>query len=99
MRRITIIGGLVNYKIEHKFVLYYRNNIEKGSDDVAILLFVFLYITPIVAILFFLNCVSLAKKINNGNPDTANNTGWGAIMFGFIIFSIIWSISMHFPFH
>jgi hypothetical protein len=72
---------------------------KKGSGVVASLLGVFLYITPIVSILFFLNCVSLVKKIKNGNQETANNTGWGAIMFGFIIFSIIWSISMHFPFH
>jgi hypothetical protein len=69
--------------------------IDKGSDVMVVLLFIFLYITPMVGILFFVNCVSLVKKISKGNPDTANNTGWGAIMFGFIVFSIIWSSSMH----
>ncbi|KRE31634.1 hypothetical protein [Paenibacillus sp. Soil522] len=49
------------------------------------------YLTPIVSIIFFVNCVELAKKIKNGDKNTANNTGWGAVMFGFIIFSIIWS--------
>ncbi|MFC6230383.1 hypothetical protein ACFQI7_21395 [Paenibacillus allorhizosphaerae] len=53
--------------------------------------FIFAYITPIVAIMLFVNCVALAKKIKNGDANTAYNTGWGAIMFGFIIFSIIWS--------
>jgi hypothetical protein len=49
------------------------------------------YSVPIVSIIFFINCVELAKKIKNGDENTANNTGWGAVMFGFIIFSIIWS--------
>ncbi|QYR19231.1 hypothetical protein KZ483_14850 [Paenibacillus sp. sptzw28] len=53
--------------------------------------FIFAYLTPIVSIIFFVNCVALAKKIKNGGESTANNTGWGAVMFGFIIFSIIWS--------
>jgi hypothetical protein len=47
------------------------------------------YSTPIVAIIFFVNCVSLAKKIQKGDGNTANNTVWGAIMFGYIVFSII----------
>ncbi|MCR2803641.1 hypothetical protein [Paenibacillus soyae] len=48
-----------------------------------------IFLTPIVAIIFFVNCVGLAKKIAMGNQNTAINTGWGAIMFGFIVFSII----------
>lgn len=48
------------------------------------MLYIFAYLTPIVAIIFFVNCVALAKKIKNGE-DTINNTGWGAVMFGFII--------------
>lgn len=55
------------------------------------MLFIFFYLTPIVAIIFFVTCVSLAKRIRNGDTDTANHTGWGAVMFGFIILSIIWS--------
>lgn len=51
--------------------------------------YLFIFFTPIVAIIFFINCVALAKKIKNGDPNTANHTGWGAIMFGYIIFTII----------
>ena len=51
--------------------------------------FVIVYLTPLVAIIFFVNVVALAKKIKNGDENTANNTGWGALMFGFIVFSII----------
>lgn len=47
------------------------------------------YITPIIAIIFFVNCVSLAKKIHNGDGNTAINTGCGAIMFGYLIFILI----------
>lgn len=56
--------------------------------------FIFLYITPIIAIVFFVNCVALAKKIKNGDEDTVNNTFWGALMFGFIVFSIIWTTAL-----
>jgi len=55
------------------------------------MVFLFVYVTPIIAILFFVNCVTLAKKIKNGDGNTANNTVWGAIMFGYIIFSLIFS--------
>lgn len=51
--------------------------------------FVIFYLTPLVAIIFFVNCVSLAKKIKNGDNNTANNTGWGAFMFAYIVFAII----------
>jgi hypothetical protein len=47
------------------------------------------YGTPVIAIIFFLNCVALAKKIKNGDEDTANNTGWGALMFGYIVFALL----------
>lgn len=67
----------------------------EGGLDLIVLLFISLYITPIIAIVFFINCVALAKKIKHGNQNTANNAAWGAIMFGFIVFSIIWSTLMH----
>lgn len=51
--------------------------------------YIFIFFTPVVAIIFFINCVSLAKKIKKGDENTANNTGWGAIMFAYIIFTII----------
>jgi hypothetical protein len=63
------------------------NNLAEGIN----VLFVFIYLTPIIAIIFFVNCVSLAKKIKNGDDNTANNTGWGAVMFGYIVLAIIWS--------
>jgi len=47
---------------------------------------IIIYLAPIIAIVFFVNCVSLAKKIKNGDENTVNNTFWGSIMFGFIIF-------------
>jgi len=55
------------------------------------MLFLMVYLTPIVSIIFFVNCVAIAKKIKNGDENTANNTGWGAVMFGFIIFMIVCS--------
>lgn len=50
---------------------------------------ILIYLTPIISLLFFIDCVSLAKKIKQGNPNTANNTVWGAIMFGYIIFALM----------
>ncbi|MFJ8236311.1 hypothetical protein ACIQ34_11255 [Ureibacillus sp. NPDC094379] len=50
--------------------------------------YLIVYVTPIVAIFFFVNCVSLAKKIKNGK-DTAINTTLGAIMLSYIIYSLI----------
>ena len=55
------------------------------------MIYIFALLTPIIAIIFFVNCVALAKKIKKGDEDTANNTGWGAVMFGFIVLTIIWS--------
>ncbi|MEC0094345.1 hypothetical protein [Paenibacillus macquariensis] len=55
------------------------------------MVYLMLFLTPIVSIIFFVNCVAIAKKIKNGDEDTANNTGWGAVMFGYIIFMIILS--------
>lgn len=46
------------------------------------------YFTPILSILFFINCVTLAKKIKK-EENTQLYTFLGSIMFGFIIFSII----------
>ncbi|MDX5475627.1 MAG: hypothetical protein LPK00_08810 [Bacillaceae bacterium] len=46
-------------------------------------------LSPIIAIIFFVNCVALAKKIQKGDENTAINTGWGAIMLGWIVFSIM----------
>lgn len=55
------------------------------------MIFIFMYLTPIIAIIFFANCVSIAKKLKNGQ-DVQNQTVFGSIMFGFIILSIVWSV-------
>ncbi|CEG28788.1 hypothetical protein [Bacillus sp. B-jedd] len=52
--------------------------------------YIFAFLTPIIAIIFFIKCVTIAKKIKKGE-DVFHETVLGAIMFGFIIFSIIWS--------
>lgn len=52
--------------------------------------FIFFYLTPIIAIIFFANFVSILKKLKNGQ-DIHNQTVLGSIMFGFIVLSIIWS--------
>lgn len=52
--------------------------------------YLFAYLTPIIAIIFFINCVTIAKKLKK-DKDVYHETILGAIMFGFIIFSIIWS--------
>ncbi|SOC27521.1 hypothetical protein SAMN05880501_1232 [Ureibacillus xyleni] len=51
--------------------------------------YIIVYGTPIIAIFFFVNCVSLAKKIKKGNENTEINTILGAIMFSFIIYCLI----------
>ncbi|RKN75856.1 hypothetical protein [Paenibacillus ginsengarvi] len=56
------------------------------------MIYVFAFVTPIVAIIFFVNGVALAKKIVKGGVSTAHHTAWGAIMFGYLILSILWSI-------
>lgn len=55
--------------------------------------FFLVYITPIIAIIFFINAVALAKKNTKGEENTANHTGWGAIMFAYLIFAIIMASS------
>jgi hypothetical protein len=55
-----------------------------------IMIFVIAYVTPIIAIVFFMNCVSIAKKMIKGQ-DVHNQAILNGLMFGFIIFSIIWS--------
>jgi len=65
-----------------------RKVLTKGGE---LMDFLFFYGTPIIAIFFFVNCVSLTKKIKNGDENTAINTIFGAIMFSFIIFSLIGS--------
>ncbi|MCG7409617.1 hypothetical protein MH117_19615 [Paenibacillus sp. ACRRX] len=55
------------------------------------MLYIMIYVTPIVAVIFFINGVALAKKIKNGDENTASHTGWGAAMLGFIIYMLIWS--------
>ncbi|WP_155982742.1 hypothetical protein [Paucisalibacillus sp. EB02] len=52
--------------------------------------FVFFYITPIIAVIFFINCVSIAKKLHK-EQDIHNQTFFTALMFGFIVLSVIWS--------
>jgi hypothetical protein len=55
-----------------------------------VMIFVIAYVTPIIAIVFFMNCVSSAKKLIKGQ-DVHNQAILNGFMFGFIIFSIIWS--------
>jgi ABC-type amino acid transport system permease subunit len=54
------------------------------------MIFVIAYVTPIIAIVFFMYCVSIAKKLIKGQ-DVHNQAILNGLMFGFIIFSIIWS--------
>jgi hypothetical protein len=37
----------------------------------GVFMLLLIYLTPIVAIIFFVNCVGLAKKIAMGNQNTA----------------------------
>jgi hypothetical protein len=69
--------------------------VKFDSKELMKVIFFIIYLTPIIAILFFINCVSLAKKIKKGDENTANNTGWGAVMLGYIIFALIFSNSIH----
>jgi hypothetical protein len=63
-----------------------------GSKELSgdIMIFVIANVTPIIAIVFFMNCVSIAKKMIKGQ-DVHNQAILNGLMFGFIIFSIIWS--------
>ena len=51
--------------------------------------YLIVYVTPIVAIFFFVNCVSLAKKIKAGDENTAINTIMGAVMLSYITYCLI----------
>ncbi len=53
--------------------------------------FLFLYLSPIIAIIFFANCVSILKKVKEGK-DVYHQTILCSIMFGYIVMSIIWSV-------
>jgi len=48
-----------------------------------------LVLMPFFCAGFVLNCVSLAKKINKGEEDTARNTFWAATTFTLIMYSLI----------
>lgn len=50
------------------------------------------YLTPIISIIFFVNLVSILKRIKNGQ-DTTNQTVWGSVMLGYITFAILSLIS------
>jgi hypothetical protein len=54
------------------------------------MIFVIAYVTPIIAIVFFINCVSIAKKLLK-RQDVHNQAILNGLLFGFIIFSIIWA--------
>ena len=58
---------------------------------ISTLAFLILFVSPVIAIVFFFSCVNLFKKIVKGDENTLDLTGWCAIMFGFLVFSIVWS--------
>jgi hypothetical protein len=66
----------------------FYGSVELLRGDVMI--FVIVYVTPIIAIVFFINCVSIVKKLIKGH-DVHNQAILNGLVFGFIIFSIIWS--------
>ncbi|GKU82573.1 hypothetical protein [Niallia sp. NCCP-28] len=51
----------------------------------------FFYLPPIVAIIFFVTCVSIIKKIKN-DQSTQNHTIAASIMFSYLFFTLIWVI-------
>ncbi|WP_077617545.1 hypothetical protein [Bacillus sinesaloumensis] len=55
------------------------------------MLVVFVFFTPIIAAIFFANCISILKKVKAGK-DVHNQTILGSLMFGFIVLSIVWSV-------
>jgi hypothetical protein len=52
---------------------------------------VIFYLSPIIASIFFATCISIAKRIKNGQ-DVSTQTFIGSIMFGFLFLAIIWTL-------
>jgi hypothetical protein len=69
-------------------IMEFYGRIKLSRGDVMI--FVIAFVTPIIAIVFFVNCVSIVKKLIKGQ-DVHNQAILNGLVFGFIIFSIIWS--------
>lgn len=55
------------------------------------MVFIAVFVTPFLSIIFVLNSVTLAKKIKKGEEKTGNNTTWIAISFTLITYSLVWA--------
>lgn len=59
------------------------------------LVFMGLFLNPILAVVFCLNLISIIKKSNQEKKvSTQKNTVWVTISFAYIIFSLTWSFTM-----
>ncbi|CAH0294745.1 hypothetical protein CW306_26985 [Bacillus sp. BA3] len=56
-----------------------------------LMLFIAIYLTPILCIVFIVASVGLAKKIKRDKEDTAIHTFWVTISFTLIVYSLVWS--------
>lgn len=56
----------------------------------SIMVFVGVYLMPILCIIFIVKGVELAKQIKRGNENTANLTVWVSITFTLIVYSFVW---------
>lgn len=68
-----------------KFITFFH--IIRGG---IALIYIIYYLTPILSILFFVNCVSILKRMKEDKEHSVQ-TFLGSILFGFIIFSLIYS--------
>lgn len=70
------------------------NGMERDKESVAVI-GLLIFIIPILGIILYVNTVKLLKNIKEGK-NTAQQTGWGAILTGLIIFlSFVLIISFH----
>ncbi|WP_160648083.1 hypothetical protein [Chengkuizengella marina] len=53
-----------------------------------IIISIFVMSVPLIAFIFFIVCVSIAKKIHDGE-DTFYITFWGALLFTIIITGLV----------
>lgn len=59
------------------------------------LVFMGLFLNPILAVVFCLNLISIIKKSNQEKKvSTQENAVWVTISFAYIIFSLTWSFTM-----
>ncbi len=68
---------------------------KKRWDLMETLVFMGLFLNPILAVVFCLNLISIIKKSNQEKKvSTQENTVWVTISFAYIIFSLTWSFTM-----